>query len=98
MKRVRLRAEAREEFLHEVGYYEAKRPGTGSRFRLAVDSAMQLIRRFPGAGAPGPSETRRVKVKGFPFNVIYRDERDDVVVFAIAPDRRQPGYWLPRAK
>jgi hypothetical protein len=28
--------------------------------------------------------------------VVYRDEPEGVVVFAIAPDRQQPGYWLPR--
>lgn len=98
MKPLRLRGEARAELLHEVEYYESKRVGTGRRFRLAVNAVFALIRRFPGAGAPGPAETRRFKVKGFPFNVVYRDEPEALVVFAIAPDKRQSGYWLPRAR
>lgn len=95
---MRLRGEARQELLQEVQYYEEKRPGTGRRFREAVSSALNLVRRFPGGGALGPAGTRKTKVKGFPFTVVYRDEPKEVIVFAIAADRRQAGYWLARAK
>jgi plasmid stabilization system protein ParE len=98
LKRLLLRGEAKAELLHEVAYYEAKRAGTGRRFRQAVTSAFNLIRRFPSGGAPGPASTRRTKVKGFPFTIVYRDEEESVVVFAIAPDRQQPGYWLSRTR
>lgn len=93
-----LRAEARDELLAEVQYYESKRIGTGRRFRIAVSAAFQLIRTFPGGGAPGPAGTRRSKVKGFPFTIVYRDEPGTVVVFAVAPDRQQAGYWMPRVR
>ena len=98
MKRMRLRGEARQELLSEVRYYEDKRSGTGKRFREAVNAAFGLIRNFPAGGAPGPAGTRRTKVKGFPFTIVYRDEPDEVVVFAVAPDRQQPGYWLARLR
>ena len=98
MKRIRLREEARDEFLKEVAYYEERRSGTGKHFREAVNAALHLVRRFPTGGAPGPAGTRRTKVKGFPFTVFYRDEAVEIVVFAIAPDRRQTGYWAPRAR
>jgi plasmid stabilization system protein ParE len=98
LKSLRLRGEAREELLQEVRYYEGKRADTGRRFRQAVDAAFRLIRSFPNGGAPGPAGTRRTKVKGFPFTVVYRDEAEEVVVFAIAPDRQQPGYWMVRVR
>lgn len=94
---MRLRSEAREELLREVRFYEDKRRGTGRRFREAVNAAFQLIQRFPSGGAPGPAGTRKTKVKGFPFTVVYRDDAEEVIVFAIAADRRQTGYWLARS-
>ena len=97
MKRLRIREEAREELLHETRYYELQREGTGKRFREAVNASFALIVRFPSGGAPGPAQTRRTKVKGFPFTVVYREEETQVVIFAIAPDRQLPGYWLLRA-
>lgn len=97
MKRLRLREEARAELLHETAYYEKKREGAGKRFREAVSASFALILRFPGGGAPGPAGTRRTKLRGFPFTVVYREDDSQIVVFAISPDRQQPGYWLPRA-
>ena len=98
MKKLWIREEARAELLHETGYYEDRRKGTGKRFREAVQESFALILRFPAGGAPGPAGTRKTKVKGFPFTVVYRDEPSQIVVFATAPDRQQPGYWLPRAR
>ena len=97
MKRIRLLGEARAELLHETTYYESKRKGTGKKFRESVNESFALLRSFPQGGAPGPANTRRTKVKGFPFTVVYRDTEREIVVFAIAPDRQQPGYWLSRA-
>ena len=96
MKNLRLLGEARTELLHETAYYESQRTGTGKRFRESVAEALDLLRHFPQSGAPGPANTRRTKVKGFPFTVVYRDTEHELVVFAIAPDRQQPGYWLWR--
>ena len=98
MKKLWIREEARAELLHETGYCEDRRKGTGKRFREAVQESFALILRFPAGGAPGPAGTRKTKVKGFPSTVVYRDEPSQIVVFAIAPDRQQPGYWLPRAR
>ncbi|MFZ2987582.1 type II toxin-antitoxin system RelE/ParE family toxin [Ideonella sp.] len=97
MKPLLLREEARAELLQETRYCEQKREGTGKRFREAVNASFSLILQFPNGGAPGPAATRRSKVRGFPFTVVYREEDTRVVVFAVAPDRQQPGYWLPRA-
>jgi toxin ParE1/3/4 len=96
VKRLRIDSAAREEFLHEVRYYEGKRRGTGRRFREAVDIAFERIRKAPASGKPEEEDCRRMRVKGFPFSIIYRELQDTIVVFAIKPDARMPGYWKPR--
>lgn len=98
LRRIRFRDEARAEFLHEVQFYESVRKGHGKAFREAVNATAQLIRRFPTAGTMAPAGTKKAKVRGFPFTVVYRNEPDAVVVFAIAPDSRQEGYWVPRTR
>jgi len=96
VKRLRLDAAARAELLHEVRYYETVRPGTGRRFREAVDLVFARIRRTPTAGKPDDADCRRVRVKGFPFAVVFREQPDEVVVFAVRSDARKPGYWRER--
>lgn len=98
MKRLRLDSAARAELLHETKYYEITRPGTGRRFREAVNGAFGRIARNPQAGRPEDDNCRRMRIEGFPFSAVYREEPSEIVIYAIRPDARKPGYWLARAK
>ena len=98
MKRLRLDSNARAELLHETTYYEATRPGTGWKFRVAVDDVFGRIKRSPNTGKPDEGDCRRMRIKGFPFSIVYREELSEIVVFAIRPDAKEPDYWLPRTK
>ena len=98
MKRLRLDSAARTELLHEVRYYETVRAGTGRRFREAVDVAFDKIRRSPQTGKPEELGCRRVRVKGFPFAIVFRLQAEEIVVFAVRNDARRPDYWLQRAR
>lgn len=96
MKPLRFDAAARQELLHETRYYEAVRPGTGRRFRERVAEALKRIGRAPATGKPDEAGCRRLRVEGFPFALVYRDEGEELVVYAVRPDAREPGYWLRR--
>jgi toxin ParE1/3/4 len=88
--------EAEAELLHEVEYYSRARAGTGVRFQAAVEAAVERAVRHPNGGAPSHRRTRIVLVKGFPFSVIYRASESELLVVAIAPHRKRPGYWVSR--
>jgi toxin ParE1/3/4 len=94
VKRLRLLAAARAELLHETRYYEATRPGTGRRFAMVVAQAMDRIRRVSATGKPDEVGCRRMRIQGFPFSIVYREETLEIVIFAIRPDARRPGYWI----
>ena len=47
-------------------------------------------------GSPYLFKTRRVFPKRFPFSVVYVQRRNEIVVLAVAPFRRKPGYWRSR--
>ena len=96
MTPVRFLPEAEAELLHEVEYYSTLRTGTGVRFQAAVEASLQRASRHPLGGAPSQQGTRSFLVKGFPFSVVYRASGDELLVVAIAPHRRRPGYWAQR--
>jgi len=58
--------------------------------------AVQRVARTPALGTPGPLGTRLLPVHRFPVSLVYRLEGDDVRVIAVAPQRRQPGFWSGR--
>lgn len=96
MRAVRFLPAAEAEFLHEVEYYSAARDGTGVRFQVAVEAAVERASRHPLGGAPSPSSTRSMLVKGFPFSIVYRATDTELLVVAVSPHKRRPGYWQTR--
>ncbi|MBL0088380.1 MAG: type II toxin-antitoxin system RelE/ParE family toxin [Ideonella sp.] len=96
MRIVRYIDEAREEFLHEVECFTAVSPRLGRRFDEAVQKAEALAAEFSDAGFPYKFGTRRVFPGKFKFSIVYVVRDDELVVLAVAPFRRKPGYWRSR--
>ena len=89
-------SEALEEFTAEVVYHEPQSSGLGARFAGEIEAATRIASEFPEMGAPYKHGTRRVFPRKFPFSVVYRIQADEIVVLAVAPDARKPGYWRDR--
>lgn len=96
MTAVRFLPAAESEFLKEIEYYSGQRGGLGVRFRLAVMVAVEKAAAYPLSGAPSPRGTRGRLVSGFPFRIIYRENDGELLVVAVAHQRRRPGYWTGR--
>jgi hypothetical protein len=93
---LRFLPQAQAELLHEVAYDSAVRSGGGARFLAPFEDALVLVPAHPVGGAPSPHGTRSVLLKGFPFSLVYRSGATELLVVAVAPHRRRPGYWLSR--
>ncbi len=96
MKAVRFHESARQEFADEALYYGAISPKLGERFVVAVEAAMQLASEFPSMGSPYRYGTRRAFPKRFRFSIVYVERGDELLVLAVAPFARKPGYWHSR--
>ncbi len=89
---------AQAELLEGISYYSAIRPELGVRFEQAVAHAVRSAVVHPDHGAPRSKNTRRWLVKSFPFGVIYRANDEEVVIVAVAHQRKRPEYWSERAE
>lgn len=47
----------------------------------------------PEIGMRADQIYRRLVLKRFPFNIIYRILSDEIRVIAVAHQNRKPGYW-----
>jgi len=47
-------------------------------------------------GIDAPFEIRRAKLHRFPYHLFFSVRDEEVVVLAIAHERREPGYWSDR--
>lgn len=87
---------AQAELLDGISFYSAIRPELGQRFEQAVADAVRGAVAHPERGAPRSKNTRRWLVKGFPYGVVYRASAEEVLVVAVAHERRRPGHWMQR--
>ena len=96
MTAIRFLPAARTELHRAARRYDAESPGVGDRLVADVEAATERIANFPEHGSPYLAGTRRVILRRFPFSLVYRIDRDGVLIVALAHHRRRPGYWQTR--
>jgi len=86
--------QAVKELLDIVKYYDKNKPGLGAEFLRDLDRQINLCTSEPEIGMQVDQVYRRLVMKRFPFNIIYRILRDEIRVIAVAHQNRKPGYWM----
>ena len=85
---------------HEVseGYrwYESKSTGLGEDFLNELDSAFTLILELPDTWPVLSNSFRRYLLKRFPYGAIYKINKDQIFIVAVAHLSREPYYWQNR--
>lgn len=94
--RLRFVGPARKELLQAVEYYEQEAPGLGAELIEDISHSLATIRNTPKAGRSFTDDTRRLLLQHYPYYVVYRVEKEEILVVAVAHQRRRPGYWQDR--
>ena len=98
-KAVRLHAEARAELQESVAFYRERGGGHwAEQFKQRVIEGLRAIASNPDRypPAPGVPEVQRLRLKQFPFSLLYINRADSIWVIAVAHGSRKPGYWRDR--
>jgi len=61
-----------------------------------VDAAVNHIRQHPQIGVRLTRRVRKWVLSGSKYSVLYIDTPNELIIVAIAPHRRRPGYWRKR--
>ena len=88
--------QAEAEFLAMVEHYAEIRSDLGSRFRSAAFNTIDIAMKHPLHGGQSEGVARKRRVRGFPFNVIYLNEPERLLIIAVAHHKCKPGYWQSR--
>lgn len=89
-------SEAEVELAESAVFYESRVAGLGKSFAAEVERTITLIRSHPDMGSPLGAKVRRLLVRQFPYEVVYRHDNAQVFILAIAHQHRRPGYWRRR--
>ncbi len=101
MRRIRILEAASEEAIAAATWYEHERPGLGSEFAQAADSALDLLEEdmvplVPVPGLSGDLGAKRLLLRRFPYSIVVRELDDEYIIVAVAHQHRRPGYWKDR--
>jgi plasmid stabilization system protein ParE len=98
VKPVRLRPTAKRDLRDATVWYRERDAELASRFLDEVYKTLELLQRFPHTGGPvfgvNDPDIRQLPVANFPYQIVFKRERDLTSVLAIAHERRKPGYWM----
>lgn len=98
MKPYRYLQEADQEFQEQIDYFDGVSRTVATRFVDDVQAAVNEIRQYPQIGAPLTRQVRKRVLTGFKYSILYVDTPDEIIIVALAPHRRRPGYWRSRLR
>lgn len=72
------------------------KPHAAERFLQSFLDAVNKLTENPYLFQSIDDDIRRVRLKDFPYNVLYFIQENRVIVVACAHAKRRPGYWRVR--
>lgn len=92
----RLLPAAQAELNEAIGWYTQQAPGLGDSFLVEFLRTIRLMERHPQGWHPLSSDTRRCRLRRFPYGVIYSQDVQGILIVAVAHLHRRPAYWQGR--
>jgi len=74
-------------------WYASKSIDALDGFLRALDHAVGVVSSGPEIWPQFEAGTQRYVFRRYPFSLIYRAFEDRIVIVAVAPHRKRPGYW-----
>jgi plasmid stabilization system protein ParE len=94
---IRIRSHAELEYSEALAYYiDEHTPQSAERFEREIDLALEAILQNPQLYSLIDFNVRAKSLKHFPYSILYSIEGEEIVVLAIAHQKRKPGYWRDR--
>lgn len=103
MSTVRIHEAAAVEAEEAAAWYEQKQPSLGADFARSLHAALELLQEdlVPDVAAHGQAGSRKVRrliLKRFPYDVVFINLSDALLVLAFVHHARGPGFWRQRLK
>lgn len=93
---VKFHPHARAELHAARKWYYERSPLSAFTFAQTVNSAIYRISEAPNTFPLADHGTRKFVLQRFPFNIFYRSGETEILIVALAHQKRRRGYWSDR--
>lgn len=88
---------AEAEHFEAIAFFESRQPGLGASYLAEFEELMgNVVQASYHYRIERKPNIRRVSLRRFPFQVIFRDVEGVLQILAVSHKRRRPDYWLDR--
>ena len=98
MKSVEFNQYAIDELDEILIYYNQAGSSVLDDFRNEFDQKNNLISYSPKIFPAYRKNFRKCVMKKFPYNIVFREFDEKIIIYAISHQRRKPNYWVKRNK
>jgi hypothetical protein len=95
-KPLRFHPQAEQEYLTALAWYRKRSLIAAINFEIGFEQAVGRIRKSQQRWPIYITDFQKYTLRQFPFSIVYQNFPSEIVVFAVAHGRRQPGYWKDR--
>ncbi|MBX3164110.1 MAG: type II toxin-antitoxin system RelE/ParE family toxin [Bacteroidetes bacterium] len=88
--------EAEDEFIEAVNFYNARQENLGYDFSVEVYATIRIVMAQPKAWQILKGSIRRALVNRFPYGIIYKISKQQIIILAVMHLHREPNYWKKR--
>ncbi|HMF31401.1 MAG TPA: type II toxin-antitoxin system RelE/ParE family toxin [Candidatus Lokiarchaeia archaeon] len=96
MNQIAFLPDAEEEMNAAARFYDLQVDGLGEDFLSELQFALQSIQKFPYRWSIFEEDFRKYRLKKFPYNIFYSVSEDQIIIIAVAHQKRKPDYWKNR--
>jgi plasmid stabilization system protein ParE len=93
---VKIHEAAEAEINEAADFYDIESPGLGTVFIDEIQRAIGNISLHPEAYPLIQSRVRRTILNKFPYSLIYSVRSNEIMILAVAHQKRRPFYWHKR--
>lgn len=91
-----VRRAAAADILAARRWYDGYDPDLGAAFVAELDATLARIVEYPQSARVVHATVRRALLHHFPYAVLYRQDKERLVVLGCFHHRRSPARWLSR--
>ena len=89
-------SEAEKDLREAADFLEDQSAGLDRRLFADVERTVQRVIDHPHIGPPVGNGARKIRLRDFPYDLIYRIDASSLFIVAVAHHRRDPEQWRDR--
>jgi hypothetical protein len=79
-----------------VGYYDSIEESLGDEFFIELHNTITRVLRLPDAWQMVWPSARRCLLSRFPYQLVYQERPEGILIVAVMHLHREPNYWVDR--